>query len=208
MLISHTKKFIFIHNYKVAGTSVRDVLGRYRLSSWARIQQKIGMLPKNHTKISDNHLTALEIRARTPEKWFNTYFKFGFVRNPWDWQASLYEYALKNTKHKQHQIISQMPDFKYYLEWRITEDFKPQAAFFCDEQGQLIVDFVGKYENLHQDFDWIKSKIHIKDNLEHLNKSRDNREYLKYYTPETIDLVWEAYQEDVKLFAYEKPILL
>ncbi|NJL76459.1 MAG: sulfotransferase family 2 domain-containing protein [Saprospiraceae bacterium] len=98
MLISHTKKFIFIHNYKVAGTSVREVLGKYRLSKWARLQQKLGLLPRNHQRTADNHLTALEVKAKIPKNIFEQYFKFGFVRNPWDWQASLYEYALKKSK--------------------------------------------------------------------------------------------------------------
>ncbi|NJL76460.1 MAG: sulfotransferase family protein [Saprospiraceae bacterium] len=71
----------------------------------------------------------------------------------------------------------------------------------------MIVDFVGKYENLANDFEHIKKKIGINDSLNHLNKSRDNRDYLKYYNPETIDLVWEAYQEDITLFDYKKPII-
>ena len=112
MLVSHTKKFIFIHNYKVAGTSIREVLAKYRLSPAQRLQQKLGWKSRNHLKTADNHQTAQQIRERLPEKVFNNYYKFGFVRDPWDWQASLYKYALKNKNHKQHELISEMASFE------------------------------------------------------------------------------------------------
>ncbi|MEM0991705.1 MAG: sulfotransferase family 2 domain-containing protein [Bacteroidota bacterium] len=202
MLISHSKQFIFIHNYKVAGTSIRAALGKYRLSPFQRLQQKVGLKGKNHHKISDNHLTARQVRARLPDSTFQQYFKFGFVRNPWDWQASLYRYALKNKQHKQHKLISEMGDFETYLQWRVQHDFRLQKDFFYDENGHCLVDFIGKYENLTQDFQYICRQIDVDEQLAHHNQSQQKQAYLKAYTPEAIALIREHYQEDIVTFGY------
>ncbi|MEM9884883.1 MAG: sulfotransferase family 2 domain-containing protein [Bacteroidota bacterium] len=207
MLISHSKQFIFIHNYKVAGTSIRAALGKYRLSPLHRFQMKIGLRAKNHHKISDNHLTALQIKEKLSNKAFDQYFKFGFVRNPWDWQASLYRYALKNKKHKQHEIISRMKDFESYLKWRVKHDFRLQKAFFYDENDNCLVNFIGKYENLAPDFQYVCQQIKVKEHLEHRNQSQKRQAYLKAYTSETIALVQEYYAEDIATFGYEVPKL-
>jgi len=207
MLISHTKKFIFIHNYKVAGTSIREVLGKYRLSPTQRLQQRLGWKARNHFKISDNHLTANQVKERLPEKEFESYYKFGFVRDPWDWQASLYKYAIKNKNHKQHQLISEMSSFEEYLQWRVQEDFRLQKTFFYDDKGNRLVDFVGKYEALREDFGRICKAIGIKEQLPHRNQSQQKKSYLDLYNERTLALVNEYYAEDIHTFGYEIPTL-
>ncbi|MEM6697600.1 MAG: sulfotransferase family 2 domain-containing protein [Bacteroidota bacterium] len=207
MLVSHTKKFIFIHNYKVAGTSIREVLGKYRLSPTQRLQQKLGWKNRNHQKTSDNHQTAQQIQERLPEKVFNSYYKFGFVRDPWDWQASLYKYALRNKHHKQHQLISSMASFEEYLLWRVQEDFRLQKAFFYDKRDKCLVDFVGRYEQLSEDFGKICKAIGIKEQLPHRNQSQQQRSYLDLYDERTLKLVNEYYAEDIHTFDYEFPTL-
>lgn len=207
MLVSHSKKFIFIHNYKVAGTSIRNALAKYRLSPTQRFQQKLGLRAKNHHKTSDNHLTAIQIREKLGTKLFDRYFTFGFVRDPWDWQVSLYRYALKNTKHKQHALVTGMNGFEEYLHWRIEKDFQLQKTFFYDETGKCIVNFVGKYEQLSSDFAHICQQIKIKEHLTHLNQSRANRDYLSYYTPETITLVAKVWAADIATFGYSVPVV-
>ncbi len=106
MIISHAKKFIFIHNYKVAGTSIHNALNKYNNPSFwgSTLVDKIRLLTKRHpaiyTKEFEWHISAKELKYKLPANIYDSYFKFGFVRNPWDWQVSLYTYMLKNeNKH-------------------------------------------------------------------------------------------------------------
>src|ERR1041385_6447800 len=110
MLISHSKRFLFIHNYKVAGTSVRDTLGKYSSLSYAcssfadKVRFTLGIYPPIFSNDFHGHVHAAELKKRIPEKVFSAYFKFGFARNPWDWQVSLYTYALNLPPHHPHEL--------------------------------------------------------------------------------------------------------
>jgi Sulfotransferase family len=88
----------------------------------------------------------------SPEE-FEGYFKFSFVRNPWDSIISEYKYRGYPVRL----------DFKTYLFKHLPEPgftdtychILPQYDFLFDERGTLLVDFVGKYESLQADFDTV-----------------------------------------------------
>lgn len=201
-----------MHNYKVAGTSVRDALQPYAAISFRQSpladkpQLLLGMIPRIYSNNFPGHISAKALKEKLPAKVFNSYFKFGFVRNPWDWQVSLYRFMLKLEDHHQHELIKSMKSFDEYIDWRINHDLHLQKDFFYDEQGTLLIDYVGKLETLNDDFQDICDKIGITASLGHLNQSRQDS-FLKYYNPTTIALVAEAFREDVETFGYSIPKL-
>ncbi|NBC02079.1 MAG: sulfotransferase family 2 domain-containing protein [Bacteroidetes bacterium] len=214
MLISHDKRFIFIHNYKVAGSSIKKALSDYdnfshgELSLFQRLLVKLGFHPNVFSNQFHWHVKAKELREEIPEHVFNNYFKFGFVRDPWDRQVSLYKYLLKTEDHFQHDIVKSMKNFDEYLKWRVNGNCNLQKEFFYDDDDNCLVDFIGKMEDLEKNFSKICNKIDIDTGLPHVNKSRPQGEsYLSYYSQESIDLIYDEYQEDVKLFGYKKPVL-
>ncbi|MCW5515598.1 sulfotransferase family protein [Muriicola sp. Z0-33] len=213
MIISHGKKFIFIHNYKVAGTSMRQALKSHNDQSFlkcsldSKFKFLLGSYPKIYSSQFDGHSTALEIKNKIPAEVFDSYYKFGFVRNPWDWQVSLYTYMLKSPNHYQHELITSLGSFEKYLDWRIHNELRLQKRFFYDEQNNCLVDFIGKMEQLNEDLDTIGRKLGITIDLPHLKKSRKNNSFSQHYTERTIDLVNEAFAEDIKTFGYTKPSL-
>ncbi len=79
-----------------------------------------------------------------PRKYLTTTLSLGFVRNPWDWQVSLYKYMLLTKDHFQHQLIADMSGFDEYIDWRINKDFHLQKEFFYDKDDNLLMDFIGK----------------------------------------------------------------
>jgi hypothetical protein len=226
MLISYRNKFIFIHNYKVAGSSVTKALKNYGLINPIFKSEKINkfieqfsILRKIHNsqflikvfkflnlnkKISfHSHMTGEEVIKIFSKEIWDSFYKFGFVRNPWDWQVSLYHFMLQKPGHHQHDLVKSMKNFDEYIRWRINKDLHLQKEFFYDGNGNCIVDFIGKLENLDQDFKKICNKIGIEAELPHKNKSKRKRDYRKYYTEETKKLVEKAFREDIELFYYE-----
>ena len=185
MLISYSHRFIFIHVYKTAGKSIREALKKY-----AQKSPEFG-----------GHITANELSQELPSDVYDNFFKFAFVRNPWDLQVSLYSFMLQNKRHRQHELIKSMANFDEYLDWRVTKDMNLQSDFIVNSNGNVIVDFVGKFENLRSDFSHISETIGIKAKLSHLNKSR-HKDYRRYYTQRTIDLVNDKFLNDIDLFDY------
>ncbi len=203
MIISHSKKFIFVHVFKVAGNNIRTELNKYNhtRSKKNTFLSFIGLYPSIYSSDFDSHITANDIRRRLNPKIFNAYYKFAFVRNPWDWQVSLYHYTKQNKDHFQHNIIKDM-SFDEYLHWRVNYDQRHQKDFVYNERGELLVNFIGKLENLQNDFDLVCTKLKIPKRKLTVKNSSIHKDYRYYYNEELIKLVQEAFAEDIRLFNY------
>ncbi len=209
MLVSDSKKFVFIHIYKTGGTSVQKMLEKYdrRFDLTCRLK----LLARKATN-SDmpvlarpyKHANAEKVRTLIGADCYDSYFKFAFVRNPWDWQVSLYYYMLRSpdTMHPQVPLVKSMENFDRYIRWRCREEVRLQYNFIYVD-GKLLVDFVGRYENFQLDFDKICDRLDIaRQQLPKVNTTKRDR-YRDYYTPETRLLVSEAFSVDIETFGYE-----
>ncbi len=209
MILSHQKKFIYIHVYKVAGTSIRSVLQEYddmKKSDFPLNENIKFNLGKRFTFLSRwaiDHIKLKRVRELLPENVFNDYFKFAFVRNPWDWQVSLYHYMLQYKVHPQHKLISKMKSFDEYIEWRINEDLELQKDFLYDDEGNLLVDYVGKFENLQEDFNTICTRIPISQSALPVANTSKHTHYKEYYNKHTRDLISKAFKKDIETFNYD-----
>ena len=198
MLINQNRKFLFIHTYKVAGNSIRRALNAY---DDMRNPIKRYLVHSNLRKLNA-HATAQEIKNQLGQQLYQQYFTFAFVRNPWDWQVSLYEYALKDAGHHQHELFKSFGSFENYIHWRVTEALRLQKEFVCDENDEIIVDFVGRFENIDSDFKSITAKLNLHECQLPKTNSTIRKPYHAYYTEETKGLVTRAFADDIQLFNY------
>jgi hypothetical protein len=107
----------------------------------------------------------------------------------------------QSKKHFQHRLVNSMSGFEEYIEWRVIEDKHLQKDFVTDENGDILVDFIGRYERLNSDFNQICKKLNIQANLPHTNASV-HRDYRTYYDEFTQKLVADHFAEDIDLFGY------
>jgi hypothetical protein len=207
VLISHKHKFIFIHVWKVAGMSIQSAFRNHAFQPHRflpyRVLRKLGIqatLPlKKHT-IFDEHITAAELKQQLPDSWFDQYFKFAFVRNPWDLEVSLYHFAIKHRLLR--DSFSRFNDFDEYLQWRVSVRGRLQKDFLTDGDGEFLVDFIGRFENLTDDFAQVCQTLHLNEKLPLVNSS-SHRDYRSYYTDRTRELLAETVREDIEMFGYE-----
>jgi hypothetical protein len=212
MLLSFTHRFLFVHVYKVAGTSVMTALQPYahrprelllnRIAG--RLNELLGLrltVPFSKYRVFPNHIKARELRDVLPARIFDRSFKFAFVRNPWDWQVSLYHFMLKKSAHSYHQFVSSLGGFADYLRWRVRAEKRLQKDFLTDERGNFLVDFVGRFERLEQDFRHICQTLNLDVKLPRLNQS-PHRDYRSYYDSLTRELVATHFREDIEAFGY------
>ena len=221
MLISFSKKFIFIHNPKVAGTSIKKALEKYQ-HLYINILTKKYQFHKNiiikiiksipeplkndciKSLETEGHAAALEIKNILSKEIFDSYFKFGFARNPWDIEISRYYYILSAKNHRHYKTVNQLKNFDKYLEWRISiKDIKKQKDFFTDEKGNIIVDYIGKFETLNNDFNYIANKLKLENvALPHKNQSQ-HRNYREYYNNHAKKIGEELFKDDIEFFNYD-----
>ena len=182
---------LFVHITKSAGTSVALSL--------------FGELPY--------HYTAMQYRVIFGSRTFNRYFKFAFVRNPWDRLLSAYTYLRsggwdENDREWFQTNLAHLPDFNsFVLDWLTSErlrshlHFRPQSDFLCDRKGRPLLDWLGYFENLQQDFDDVASRLGIKARLGRTNASV-REDYRNIYTKAAMDKVESLYRQDVENFGY------
>jgi len=210
MIYSVSHQFIFVRNWKTAGSSIREVLRHYqpfyRKNRYLEylLRKSEGFSPEKF-RLVPIHADARSIRGRVGHEVFDQYFTFGFVRNPWDWQVSLYFFILKKRRHYLHRRVSRFKTFDDYIKWHVTDDKSKrlQKDFFSDAAGKIIVDFIGKFENLDKDFEIIQGKIGIpKVPLPRINATT-HRDYRSYYSDTSAQLIADFYKEDNDYFGYQ-----
>lgn len=209
MILSHQKKFIYFHIYKVAGTSIRKALKEYDDLSFSEfpLHKNIRYFIGSHIWLLSSwaidHIKAEEASKYLPAETFNNYYKFSFVRNPWDWQVSLYHFMLQFKFHPQHRKIIKMKSFDEYIEWRVNHDRELQKQFIYDKNGKLLIDFIGRFENIQNDFNAICSEININKIVLSKANPSNHSFYKDYYNKHTRDLIADAFKEDIDTFNYE-----
>jgi len=192
-MISHKHKFIFTHIPKTGGSSVHSTLNDY----FEPNQQMHNDLQKDLKKCS------------------NDYFKFAFVRNPWDMTVSFYHFVWYSEVMKWWRTGRRSKPWSF-KHWIKSRHFKRQRGWkknrcYCSNQlcwvssydGELLVDFIGKFENLQEDFNIICDKIGIpQQQLPHKNATK-HKSYTEYYDDDTKQIVAEKYAKDIEYFGYE-----
>ncbi|CAI8944900.1 sulfotransferase family 2 domain-containing protein [Methylocaldum szegediense] len=215
MLLSLRYNFLFVHIAKTGGTSIRNALWRQKWTDPYRIPQflcsklsamtghKIGAKFPRHAKI-------IAAKEMLPREVFEGLFKFAFVRNPWDLQVSSYHHIRRERPH----LITHIDSFEAFLRWKFDPARPPQyhadmstelqSDYVIDLHGNTIVDFLGRYEFLVEDFDTVCKRIGIKTpKLPHSRKATDRRrDYREYYTDVTAQLVADHYRPDIERFGY------
>jgi hypothetical protein len=99
----------------------------------------------------------------------------------------------------------------FLTEWLQHQDlgeidvvFEPQYKYIFDYDENLLVDFVGKIENIEIDLKKIESKINRKIEMKNLNKSnRTTNPYHSEYTNESFEIISKIYAKDIALFNYD-----
>jgi chondroitin 4-sulfotransferase 11 len=191
-MISHNPPFVFVHLTKTAGTSID-----YTLKHLAEI-------PKEKHKVK--HETILQLLKQC-KKDPAEYFKFTTVRNPFDRLVSNYFYRVERLKDP--KIIDANMSFSEWVTGEKGYSFKDTMvkrtmhSWISDEKGNLLMDYVIRFEKLQEGFSEVCAKLGLPAyELPHTFKTKHNH-YSSYYSPEAIDCVYIHYKKDLESFGYK-----
>lgn len=198
MIISHTHKFIFIKSRKTAGSSIQHALAKFCgpmdvLTGAGFCQEVVQVGGKNLA-----HMEATSIRKKLDPNIWSQYYKFCFVRNPWDLTVSRYFWDLKKERTRESNFNDWVKACSS-SRWK-----KDELTQYSHVNGEMAVDFVGRYEQLEDDFERICLELGVpRPELPHEKVRHVKKEhYSTYYDEDTIEIVRQNYQEAIDIFGY------
>jgi len=220
MLLSNRFQFLFVHIAKTGGTSIRSVLGRHDwkdpYSAAAFLCHRISHLCGHRigTKLP-RHAAIVGAQEMLSPARFDAFYKFAFVRNPWDRHVSAYHHFLR----EQPQVLAaqRIGSFQDFSRWLLEESQgyrgpkhvlvaslrRLQIAHLVNHEGAIVVDFVGRYEQLEEDFHQICRRVGWPvATLPHRRRAGDRRDYRTYYTDAIADQVGQAFGQEAVTFGY------
>ncbi|MBU3023392.1 sulfotransferase family 2 domain-containing protein [Aestuariibacter sp. A3R04] len=209
MLISHSHSLLFIHIQKTAGTSLTHFL--------TQAIPDLEELGRPH----DPFIRAEALLGNS----INNYKTIAFVRNPFDrlvsWYTMIREHGRVLTRAEKdqnpnynllwQQVLEQSTSFSEFIEncseAQDRAGWKPflynQLDYLLDANGNVAVDFIGRFEDLNNDVTRMCDLMCIETNhaLPHVNKSGHAR-YREYYNVNTRSLVEARFARDIAYFGY------
>ena len=198
-------KCIYLHIPKNGGISIQTIL----FHSYSRV----------------GHKSLLHYKLYNKEK-FNNYYKFTFVRNPWDRLVSAFHFLVKggldsnetNVKIWADQLkiygindfenfVLSMTDADFCKTFLSYRHFRPQHLWLIDEHGELAVDFICKIENFDAGMENLKNILGLHTNYtanNHIKRNVTNHDnYKNLYSAKMKKIVEEFYKKDIELFNYD-----
>lgn len=211
MIIDNKNKFVHIAIPRTATTCLNFTLGN-----------------EKHPEPNLHHAKISEVLDKNPD--VSNYFKFTFVRNPWDRLVSVYHEFKKRGNRYSEMVTLDKPllsefditnnnieNFRNFCKnlnnshWRNDLFFHNQYDYVT-KNNEDIMDFIGRYETLNDD--WYKIRDKIGYGGVELLRGRESgprgniREsihepYRNYYTQVEIDIVVDIYKKDIQYFKYD-----
>jgi hypothetical protein len=209
-------KFIFVHIPKTAGSSITDILDNLPpqpISLDLQLTTHLfrRTLGRRYRPVS-KHAKASEIKNWVGSYAWNRCFTFAFIRNPWDLMVSTYFWWLEKAPkfeafRTQSELIQSMAGFKEFLfseygQKRVNQVETDLLDYLTDSHGKIIVDFVARFETLHEDWRTICKTIQIENvELPHLNKG-SRQDYRIYYDSHSREMIANRFREYINTFNY------
>lgn len=206
MIISALHKFIFVAIPKTGTHSVRQAL---REHMGPRDLEQVGLFVQKRFPIPElaqlqhGHLSLQQVRPYLrPEEW-QSFFKFAFVRNPFDRFVSYCAFRTRDSDQFERDPQAVMRHYLFEAPPHSHLLFQPQHQFVTGPDGQLLADHVGRVERMQESYDAIAARIGIPGQpLERVNAT-ERRDYREYYDQQLIDGVARLYARDLELFGYQ-----
>ena len=205
MIISRKHKFIFVAVPKTGTHSVRRALREHMgpddLEQVRLFVEKTFPWPEL-AAVGHGHIGLAEVQPFLGDD-FSSYFKFAFVRNPFDRFVSYCAFMTRemgafdrDPKGVMRHLLFAAPPMRHIL-------FQPQHSFVTTRDGELLSDKIGRVEEMQQSYDEICATIGIPSaGLEKANSSKHG-DYRQYYDQQLIDGVAKLYGRDLELFDYD-----
>lgn len=195
MVISESNRFIFLAVPKTGTSSIEHALRPYRSPLTARFKK---------------HATCSRLQRELSCEMWQSYYKFAFVRNPYDRMQSWYYYRqreeLAAVDHPRHHLYTGNLSFDEFIQSFAKNELMLRQVDFIAPRGEgLRVDFVGRYESLERDFRRICAQLRLPAlSLPRVRASRNRVADLNLWNRTSRALINDYFAEDFTMFGYRR----
>lgn len=188
-MISHNHKLVFVRVAKAATTTI--------LHTFKQSGVFFDTIHPSWWQHDPNHVPLWGILNSCPKS--SDYFKFAFVRNPWDRLVSAYHYARKWHSWNNKPLPKHLLSFELFV--RHGMDLQPKYSE-CQYSWVDGCDFIGKVETFSSDMFKLSQKIDISLECVDVMNTTTHNHYREYYTSLLRDMVAERFSTDIDEFDY------
>ena len=205
MIVSHAHRYIFFAVPKTATHSVREVLRASKdQDDWEQQvlfgEQSIPI--PEIAQIKHGHISARQIQSALSEEQWQTYYKFGFVRNPFDRFVSICAFLNRENPNFNDNSLTWMKMATQRPAFRQRILVRPQFEQLINESNEVAMDFLGRYESLQSSLDTILDHLKLQPIQLKVRNQSEHAAYQSYYDAELRDWVADFYKEDLERFDY------
>tara|TARA_B100000945_G_scaffold96493_1_gene75416 strand:- start:7794 stop:8468 length:675 start_codon:yes stop_codon:yes gene_type:complete len=187
--------FVYIHVPRTAGTTAEEYLKKHH----------------GVTNQEENHTSVIDIREEDRNK-----FVFGFVRNPFTFEWSLWKYhseswqiffdfdewlAYRFGDTNYDEMVRKYPHREDELKYCNVLFINNLAGYFCDVQGRCIADKIYRFEELKESWEDISKRIDLDMNFP-IDIPPYSRRYLTDYTEYGRRIIEKNRHKDMEIFGY------
>ena len=205
MRISHKNKFIFLSNPKTGSTTVREILDPY------------SDIKSSNKKPFVHHIEAVQLKNIFIKNGWNwdEYYKFTFIRNPYEKYVSQYFFSAPDNNFKRqfdkgyNKKKAFSVSFKEWLKYHDNMKILPVGIrdikqFAFDNNGNMLVNKIIKLEEINTELPKILNKLNINHNkiIKKINTT-NHKNYRQYYDEECIKIVQKYMSNDIEIGNYE-----
>ncbi len=223
-MISHKHSCIFIHVPKSAGTSIETALGHLdkHMGRGGQDHRSIRMLERPF--ITARAFSSLDnihsVLRRLKHQYYNrvanprnkivvsreqyeSYYKFTFVRNPWARVFSWYNAVMRDEITKRQFGIVGQPSLKEALGQCLgRRHLRPQLYWIKDFSGSIPLDFIGRFENLAEDYQEVCRRLSIDNTILPHKVKGAKQDYREHYDENSKNIVMDFYRDEIEMFGY------
>jgi hypothetical protein len=232
-IVSDDLRFVYFVIPKVACTSIKSALlplFNVNTPEGASIREDIALGLEVHRIFGNSkfQVNRTQFERKLSRGEYREYFKFAFVRNPWDRLVSCYSHKIIDVDDTQLEEppfrerrggtgaeLYKGMSFAEFVETvcdipdeEANMHFRSQHEVVCGsgKDKPIMADFVGRFENLAADFSVVAERIGRAQELclphRFRSVSRGSRPYTEFYDDRLRNLVYERYREDIEIFSY------
>lgn len=224
MILSHKHEFIFLRNGRTGTTSIQAALGEYHEGGAYEAD-----VPGLYV---GGHVPPAVLRGMLGPAIWEQYFKFCFVRNPWDWFVSQYFWNWGPDPISKRKLFwKPVETIREYRDKQRRRRYLNNLEVFSAEEIKDTYEFLRRYRAVYQadslfqyHYAFSPSGEKLVDfvgRFEHLSRDfrtildqldleaelphlnpTNHRSYQTYYTDETARLIGELYRLDAETFGY------
>lgn len=213
MIISHGRRYIFVHAPKTGGTSLALALEARAMKDDIMLGDTPKAIKRRHRVKGVQtagrlwkHSTLRDIEGVVSRAEMAEYFVFTLVRNPWDRMVSYYHWLRAQGFDHPAVSLAKSSDFAGFLRAPSTQSsFRatPFTSYVTDAEGQDLGNLFIRLEHLEEDLPALEQHLGFTLRpMPHENRSDRGLDYRVEYTDELIEIVAKCCASDIKKFGY------